>query len=208
MKIILFLIFLSLCSIFHSQTKEEAIEVLETVNDLSQVDSLKHVHSDWYITSSKTLPVGFGYDSLLFHAKVGEIVETQISNKAPKFQRKVIAKGNEEVCKAMYIYLNGKKHTMTEIQKLREEIINKYNNGTPFLELVKMYNEDGNPTGELNWFYRGMMTEEFDTAVRKQKAGKIFIVDVPINDWFYVVLKSEENKTLECTYSIGIKVGT
>lgn len=208
MKNILFIILLLFGISSFAQSESEANETLKAVSSLDQVDSLKQAHPDWYVTITKTLPLGFTYDSLLFNANIGEIILTQWSTNAPKFQRKVISKGTIEVCKVSYIYLDGKKHKLSEIKNIQKQIIAQYNNGTSFLDLVKKYNEEGNPTGELNWFYKGMMDDDFDKSVREKSAGNIFTVDVPKRYWYYVVLKSEENKILECTYSVGIKIGT
>lgn len=206
-NIILVVLLLSSYSSF-GQSQTEANNALRNITSLDQVDSLKQAHPDWYITITKTLPVGFSYDSVLYNTFVGEVIQTQYSESAPKFYRKVIEKGEEEACKVNYIYLNGKKHNKKEIEEIRKQIIDQYNSGTSFIELVKEYNEDGNPTGELDWFYKGMMDDDFDEAVRKRNANEIFIVDVTKNYWFYVVLKTEGNKMFECSYSIGIKIGT
>jgi hypothetical protein len=93
-----------------------------------------------------------------------------------------------------YIYLNAKVRTKHQIDSLRPLIIQQYKQGTPFQTLVTQYTMDGNLTGDLGWFQAGVMIPEFEAAVRKAVTGSIFTVDVPENDWFYVVLKTHDQQ--------------
>jgi hypothetical protein len=206
MKKIIHIILLFFSFTLSAQSERDASVALKTISSLDQVDSLKQAQPDWYINITKTLPVGFSYDSLLFNTNEGEIIQVQHSEKRPKYLHKVIKKGQEEVCKVIYIYLNGREHKLSEIKKLQEQIIKQYKDGAAFQDLVQKYTEDGNPTGELDWFSKGVMVDDFDQQVRGRSAGEIFTVDVEKNNWYYVVLKTEENKTLECTYSVRIKL--
>ena len=89
-----------------------------------------------------------------------------------------------------YIYLDGDKFTKSEIDSLRQSIINKYNNGVSFLELSAKYNMDGNLFGDTKWFTKNMMVSEFEEAVIKHKKNDIFIVDKPDYKWYHIVLKT------------------
>jgi len=64
---------------------------------------------------------------------------------------------------------------------------------------------DGNPTGDLDWFGKGMMVEEFDKAVRNRNKDEIFTVDVDNKKWYYVVLKTHDNKMEKAKISVMIK---
>jgi TonB family protein len=189
-----------------SQTEMQASEVLKGISSLTQVDSLERVQPNWKIQIKKTLSFGMTHDSALFYTRAGEIVKLKYDESSPEYLYKVIGKGREEVCKVSYIYLNGWEHEPTEIAKIRDTILRQYKAGTPFVELARKYNEDGNETGELEWFYKGMTAESFDSAVRNKSAEGIFVVDIPENNWHYLVLKEEENKYVDCSYSIGIKL--
>jgi hypothetical protein len=189
------------------QSENEARLSLSNVHSMNQIDSLKQMNPLWNINDKTTIPFGFTYDSLLFNSEIGDVFLTKQSNESTIFIHKIIQKDSIEVCTVSYIYLDGKKHSMTQISALRSKIIEEYTNGTPFLTLVKNYNEDGNPTGELDWFYKGLLVEEFDSVVRKKSAGEIFTVDVKNNKWYYVVLKTENNKIVKSTRSIVIKLG-
>lgn len=110
--------------------------------------------------------------------------------------------------RASYIYLDGSKLTLKEIDSLRTIIITSYQSGTPFYELVKTYTMDGNPTGDLDWFGEGMMMPEFESAIRRHSKGDIFTVDIPSNKWYYVALKTFDDRTIRITKLLSINTGT
>ncbi|MCR9172381.1 MAG: peptidyl-prolyl cis-trans isomerase [bacterium] len=205
-QFLFFLIVAAHASLSFSQTQEEVRAALEGVNSLEDLEAFKEDHSDWTVFSRKVMSLGSTYDSTIFHAEVDSVVSTRTNENSPIILHKIIAKGTEEACKVQYIYLDGKRRSMGEMNVLRSRIIDAYKNGTPFIQLVRKYSEDGNATGTLDWFYEGMMDATFDMAVRDKPAGSIFTVDVPLRYWYYVVLKSEENRKLPTTYTISVRV--
>lgn len=99
--------------------------------------------------------------------------------------------------RASYIYLDGSKLSKSNIDSLRTVIIEKYNRGVSFPNLVEVYNMDGNKKdGDLGWFSEGMMVKDFENAVRNQEKGKIFTIDIPDYNWYYVTLKTAENTNI------------
>lgn len=105
-----------------------------------------------------------------------------------------------------YIYFDGNKYSKKKIDDLRNEIISKYRNGTPFSDLAKQYNMDGNLTGELDWFHENDMVPEFEAQVKAHKKGDIFIVDVPDKNWYHVVLKTHDDVFIKKATIIRIKI--
>ena len=55
---------------------------------------------------------------------------------------------------------------------------------------------DGNNThGDTGWFFgEEMMPKEFQDAVKTHKLGDIFFVDVPQNQWHYIVKKTYDDQ--------------
>jgi hypothetical protein len=200
------LLFVLLSSNLYAQTRQEAFEALMRVSSTAQIEDLKEQYPEWNISLRKILPTGLSYDSTLFEASTGDTVTLYRTVSHLPMLHKVIAKGEEEVCKVEYIFLDGKRRSQNHINQLRSRIIEAYKSGTPFLHLNRKYSEDGNPTGVLDWFCEGMMDPTFDAAVRSKPAGHIFTVDIPNRYWYYVVLKKEQNKMLPCTYVIQIQL--
>jgi parvulin-like peptidyl-prolyl isomerase len=190
------------------QTLEEAEKALKGAEKIEDIDNLKNEHPDWYISIDKTILSDSQVFPDIAKAEIGEIVLKQYDADAPKFIMKVLKVEEEELCRVKHIYLNGANYTRSEIDSLRTLIINRFNNGEDFELLVKEYSMYRNPIGDLGWFYKGKMVDEFDNAVRPRKKGEIFTVDVEDNDWYYVILKTHDNIIEKVIKSIMIKYGT
>lgn len=96
-------------------------------------------------------------------------------------------------CKSMrvsYIYLDGSKLSTEEIKTLRQKIISDYKKGISFTSLANKYTMDNAKDGDLGWFDEGQMEKSFQDEILKHKKGELFTVDIPANNWFYVVLKT------------------
>ena len=121
---------------------------------------------------------------------------------------KVITVSKKNAFRVSYIYLDASKLSLTEIGQLRPKIINQYKKGTTFSDLAKKYTMDGSMTGDLNWFTEGMMVPEFENAIKSHKKGEIFTVDVPENKWYYVTLKTYEDKAVNEITILKVKSGS
>lgn len=117
---------------------------------------------------------------------------------------KVISVDKVKAFNVNYIFLDGSKLSIIEINKLRTEIINEYKKGTPFSDLVKKHTMDGNVTGDLNWT-EGIMEPKFENAIKSHKKGEIFTVDIPENNWYYVTLKTNEEKEVTKITMLKVK---
>jgi parvulin-like peptidyl-prolyl isomerase len=118
---------------------------------------------------------------------------------------KVISITKEKALRVSYIYLDGSKLTINEINKLRPQIIKQYKKGIKFTDLAKKYTMDGNIKADLNWFTEDMMVPEFVNAIKIHKKGDIFTVDVPENKWYYVTLKTHRDKEVTKITMLKIK---
>jgi len=114
-----------------------------------------------------------------------------------EFTYKIIAAKNVRVFRVSYIYLDGSKLSLKEIEKSRTKIIEEYNKGSSFAVLAKKHTMDSSPDGDLGWFSEGMMIPDFENAVKNHKQNEIFKVDVTDKKWYYIVLKTFEDKELE-----------
>lgn len=205
--LVIIILIISFSTSLNSQSKEAIKDVLKDVSSLEQIEDLKEQNPDWRIMIKRTLLSDSIGNEKILNSQIGDILEIEYHPLSPKSIVKLLEISDEELCKAKYIYLDGSEYSKLKIDSLREKIIGKFNNGKSFESLVKEYNMDGNPNG-VNWFYKGMMVEEFDKAVRNRKKGEIFTVDVKRKNWYYVVLKSHANKIEKSIKGIEIKCGT
>lgn len=200
------ILFITIAIVFNlnGQTLEKAIKALKNINSLNQIEALKKKYPNWNIYKDITV---FS-DSIRFpeiiKAKVGDVQLKQYHSEEPTYVIKIVAVRDEEFCKLKYICLNSTKLNKKDIDSLRNMIVSKYKNGVDFDTLINAYNMD-NSRGELDWFYKGMMVEEIDSAVFNRKKGDIFTVDVKKTKWFYIMLKTHDNKMEKAKVAVMIE---
>ena len=114
---------------------------------------------------------------------------------------KVVEKNEIPYQKLSYIFLDGTKKSMEEINSLRQSIILKYKNGFRFEDLAKHYSMDNNAKrgGDLGWITNGDLHPDFEAQVLNDshEVNEIFTVDIPDKQWYYVILKTEDTKYIE-----------
>jgi len=122
---------------------------------------------------------------------------------------KIVASETVPLFRVSYVYLDGSKLSKYKIDQLRKEILEKYKAGTSFSELASQYSMDGNAKkgGDLGWFKEGEMAKDFEVAVREHKAGEIFSIDLPENNWFYITLKTHNDREIKTVTVLKIKRG-
>ncbi len=189
----------------NAQSLKQATKALKKINSLEEFETLKVKYPDWNISVDKTVYTDSSDFPKIVTAKEGDILKKQWHPNAPTFVMKVMETEFTELCKVKYIYLNGSKYSSTEMDSIRTLIISRYEDGEYFESLAAEYSMDNNKTGEMDWFPKGRMVDEFDSEVRVRIKGEIFTVDVQKNDWYYVVLKTHDNKLEKTVISILIE---
>ena len=187
------LLLIAFCLVGISTFGQNIDKQLEKVNTVDQANVFIKSNTN---LDAQLLTITFGKDTSdvdkkLFMMKSGEIFW------ADNVIYKIIKSTTALSFRASYIYMDGNKLSIQSIDSLRKVILTKYKNGTSFLDLVKEYNMDRNPTGDLGWFTEGMMVKEFEMAVRQHKANDIFTIDIPSNKWYYVTLKTFDDRNVK-----------
>jgi parvulin-like peptidyl-prolyl isomerase len=162
-------------------------EQLQKINTYSEAEELAKRDSTFRIgVMTLNSSVDTTYFQRQFYKKdVGDILQ------AEKDAYKIMDVKEDTFSRVNYIYLDGTKFSRSQIDSLRYLIIKEYRKGVLFDSLVARYNMDGNPNfGDTGWFTAEMMVKEFSEAVKKHKKSDVFLVNVPGNDWYYVVKKT------------------
>ena len=110
---------------------------------------------------------------------------------------KIIDTTSHPEFRASYIFLDGNTLSRGQVDTIRKIIIDKYNEGTPFHDLSMLYAMDYNYLGDGGWFRENTMMKPYEDAIRNKKMGEIFEVDIPENKWYYVVLKTHDNRRVK-----------
>ncbi|MCB0400290.1 MAG: peptidylprolyl isomerase [Winogradskyella sp.] len=112
---------------------------------------------------------------------------------------KVIDKEKTLHYRASYIFFDGNKMTLEDINEKRDKIISQYQQGYKFDKLAQLHSMDLNAKrgGDLGWFPEGDMHPMFEEAVKEHDTNDIFTLDIEDRNWYYVILKTHDSKTIE-----------
>lgn len=100
--------------------------------------------------------------------------------------------------RASHILIRDEEGTKTddELKKEAEEVLAKVQNGGDFAELAKEYSKDGSASegGDLDFFGKGMMVEEFEKAAFSLKTGEVYPSVVKTDFGYHIIKKTDEKE--------------
>lgn len=196
-KTLLFLFTLTFTQLFAQSTTEKELETIETPEQIESYLATKNSKKNKVITFNEEK-----HKTILAKAlfKLGTGRTKTVENEFEKTFYKVVAKKSKTYYRASYIYLDGSKYTLESINDLRKNIIGRYNAGATFNFLAKQYSMDANANkgGDLGWFTNGDLHPDFEQAILKNThtIGEAFTLDIPSQNWYYVVVLTEEPKEI------------
>ncbi len=124
-----------------------------------------------------------------------------VKSDTDKIKYKVIEKSTTTNYRVSYIFFDGLKMTVSQINSTRDKIRTKYKEGTPFSQLAKQYSMDDNANhgGDLGWFEKGVTHPTFEAEISNSiyKIGDVFTIDIVQNQWYYVILKTHDPKEIQ-----------
>jgi parvulin-like peptidyl-prolyl isomerase len=124
-----------------------------------------------------------------------------IKREGENIHYKILEKNEITYYRVSYILLDGKELSISSIENLRPQIIEKHKRGVPFKDLALLYSMDNNRKrgGDSGWFTYGEMLPEFEQQVMNDNHQKddIFTVNVESNQWYYVVKKTYDKKSIK-----------
>jgi parvulin-like peptidyl-prolyl isomerase len=196
-KKLLILVSISVTSFLAAQTAtEKELEILKTTEDVESYLESKKSKKNKLITFNEEKHKTILAKELFKLGKGGtKINESEFE----KTFYKIVTKNKNTYYRAAYIYLDGTKYSVNEIERLREKIILHYKNGTPFDFLAKRYSLDKNANkgGDTGWFLEGEMHPDFeDKVIHGNNINSIFTLNIPSENGFYVVLKTHKPKDI------------
>jgi parvulin-like peptidyl-prolyl isomerase len=177
---------------------EKELELVQTPEQIEQFLESKNSKKNKLITFNEEKHKT-SLTKELFNLRVGGTKVNE--NEFEKTIYKVIEKNKKTYNRVSYIYLDGTKYSLVDINALRDKIIAKFNNGAPFDFLSKQYSMDDNANkgGDLGWFLSGEVHPDFENEIVNagHEINDIFTIDIPENNWYYVVLKTHNPKDIE-----------
>jgi hypothetical protein len=190
-----------LCSATVIASGQTGYQQIKNINTVEQAQRLVDANpgADIYL-----MPFVEGADSAAIASRIfSRRISDTLSDE--KYLYKVIDTVTTLFSRVTYIYIDGATYSLRSIDSIRTVIMSKYKSGTPVKDLVKEYTMDGNPTGDLGWFSENQMTPGFGAAVRQHVKGDLFTVDIPDKKWYYVVLKTYDDRMMKLWRVLRVK---
>ena len=197
------IIFLSFCFQLTAQNEQDCRDFLNQINSIEDLQALKPAFPDWRISNVVITPFELSQDSMVLTSSP---VLTLDFDGSKNYMLKVINKESKEFCKLKYILINNPSLDSNGINQLQEEIIHEYNSGKTAQELIDKYHQLGNPTGDLDWFNKDLISPEFEREVWDLEVNAAVKVNIPNKEWFYVVFKTHSNIVTDVANCVKIKV--
>ncbi len=199
LKNILLLLFCASTSICFSQNDfEKELDSIQTTEDAKTYIENNKAIKGQVITFNKEKHHTRIADELF---RLGTGSKKVYKTDLEKTYYKVVDKNEIPYQKLSYIFLDGKQKSMEEINSLRQSIISKYNSGFRFEDLAKHYSMDDNAKrgGDLGWVTQGDLHPDFEAQVldNSHQVDDVFMVDIPEQQWYYVIVKTEDTKFIE-----------
>lgn len=190
MKKILSITFLLAISFSYAQETPDLKFLLNNAGNQTQVDSIQLLYPN---ISIRTITLVTGDENLnekITSATKGQIIHGQNG----KFM-KLIAKKTVKEFKVKYIFLDGNSMKTEKIKTLQSKILNDYSEGVSFGELANTHSMDPRKNeGDLGWFPEGRMVKNFEESIKNHKKDEIFTAFEPSNNWYFVVLKTHDER--------------
>jgi peptidyl-prolyl cis-trans isomerase D len=117
-------------------------------------------------------------DSLLFNAPQGTVAGPTIESGYYIVAKKMTERFEPDSCKARHILIQPKENSEVAVKAamdLRDSIYTALQNGGNFAELAAKFSTDGSAkdSGNLGWFGKGQMVQEFADSCFKNKKGDL-----------------------------------
>ena len=195
------LLLLTLCFTLTLSAQETAVKDFDSIINMEDAENYlkvnKSKHNKLITFNEEKHKTALALD--LFKLSKGG--KTTIKNDTQKIKYKVIEKNTVTNYRVSYIYLDGLKMVLSEINTLRDKILTEYKEGTPFSQLAKRYSMDRNANrgGDLGWFETGATHPDFENEIKNPtySLNDVFTIDIVQKQWYYVVLKTHEAKEVK-----------
>ncbi len=193
---LLALLFILLYShVSFGQTRSEAQAIMDDIKTEEEIGYASEYMPGWTIQLEKLTPNDQNWGD---H-------ETQLKSDSPyilaedgeTYMYKLIAVDSIKQFRVSYIFLDGSVYRYRKIDGIRTKILKQYAKGVPFASLASRYSMDVSGSvkgGDLGWFNEKTMVPEFEKSIANHNKGEIFTVDSVLRRWYFVVLKTYEDR--------------
>jgi|TARA_R110000737_G_scaffold353477_1_gene405915 parvulin-like peptidyl-prolyl isomerase len=125
-------------------------------------------------------------DSLLFLLGLSGVRETRDEDGKLVYY-KLFETSTSTNYRVRTIFFDGTKMNVERINEIRKEIVANIEGGKSFESQYDKYNMDERANhGDLGWTNPEALLEPFTSLVKINPVGKVYTVDIPYMNWYYV----------------------
>lgn len=193
--LITFLFILLHSHVSFGQTRSEAQAIMNDIKTEEEIGYASEYLPGWTIQLEKLTPNDQNWGDHESQIKSGP--PYIIAEDGETYMYKLIAVDSIKQFRVSYIFLDGSVHRYRKIDGIRTKIMKQYAKGVPFASLASKYSMDVSGSvkgGDLGWFNEKTMVPEFEKSIADHNKGEIFTVDSVLRRWYFVVLKTYEDR--------------
>lgn len=131
-------------------------------------------------------------DSLLFLLGFSGVRETRAEDGKIVYY-KLFDSSTEMYYRVRTIFFDGTQMKIERINEMRNEILTNIKNGKSFESQYEKFNMDDRANhGDLGWTRPESLLEPFTSLVKINAVGKVYTVDIPYMNWYYLAENMQE----------------
>ncbi|MDP2688254.1 MAG: peptidylprolyl isomerase [Aequorivita sp.] len=188
-KVFLLIIFLTANTV-QSQEEMDLKVLIGSINSQIDTDIAQSKFKNLSIRRISQTPDNKDFPTKLLTVKIGDILDSGDG----KYYR-LLSKSETKEFKVKYIFIDGDKLDLSELNELKAQINKEYYADIPFAQIADKYSMDPRKNGgDLGWFPEGRMVRPFEDAVKNHKKGEIFTAEFKPKNWHFVIFKNHDDR--------------
>lgn len=206
-RLFIVLLVISATHFSNAQTRSEAQAIMDDIETEEEIAYAIQYLPEWTIRTEKLTQIDEGWARHKSHTTPGS--QYPLVEGDETYLYKLISMDSTTQHRVSYIFLDGRKYKYRKIDGIRNKILKRYSQGETFASLASKYSMDvSGPErgGDLGWFNEKTMIPEFEKSISKQSKGDIFTVDSVLRRWYFVVLKTHDDRKVVQKILAKIKI--
>jgi len=211
LPLIIGLFFLCLPTLFGQlKNVKQIIKKVDKIKSLRDAEDflIKNTTIDGYIMTVNPETDTSEFNKSILSKNIGELFDFASDDNKLHYVIKILAWEEANQFRVNYIYLDNNKYSKVQIDSLRIEIRDRLARREEFTHLAQIYSMDqaSKNGGDIGWFLEGQMVKVFEDSIKAHLKDEVYFVDVPENNWYYVVKNTYNPIRKKVLKTIMIKI--
>jgi len=201
MKFVLFL----MTMFFIPVQSQEIDALLNSIHTVKDAETFIELYPEWEAELINVIDVPY-----INNVEVGDIYNVSFESSdgtSQSYRAKVLDEKEATLFRVSYIALEATESlSLVEINSLRDSLIQKYQEGVSFIDLMDLSSGIAYKTEDTDWSFWEDYIPEFESEIPKYKLDDLFKLDIPRLNLYMVVLKTHEEHLRRISENIIIPV--